>query len=145
MSPILNRNDATTQRERHEMHENQIAEGIVEAAFRVHRWFGPGLLESAYEVCLVQELRDMGFSTEQQVPLPLVYRGVRLDAGYRLDIWVDRKVIIEVKAVDEIHPVHIAQVLTYLKLTDNSLGLILNFHTALLKNGVRRIVNNLKE
>jgi GxxExxY protein len=145
VNPIQNRNDATTRRERHEMHENQIAEGIVEAAFRVHRWFGPGLLESAYEVCLVHELRDMGFPTEQQVPLPLVYRDVRLDAGYRLDIWVDRKVIVEVKAVDEIHPVHIAQVLTYLKLTDNGLGLVLNFHTALLKDGIRRIVNNLKE
>ena len=91
------------------------------------------------------ELLDMGFAAAQQVPLPLVYRDVRLDAGYRLDIWVDRKVIVEVKAVDEIHPVHIAQVLTYLKLTDNSLGSVLNFHTALLKNGIRRIVNNLKE
>jgi GxxExxY protein len=127
------------------MHENEIAEGIVEGAFRVHRWFGPGLLESAYEVCLARELMDMGFQVEQQIPLPLEYRGVRLDAGYRLDLWVDRKVIVEVKAVDEIHPVHVAQVLTYLKLTGNSLGLVLNFHNALLKNGIRRIVNNLKE
>lgn len=127
------------------MHENEIAEGIVEGAFRVHRWFGPGLLESAYEVCLAHELIDMGFQVEQQVALPLVYREVRLDAGYRLDLWVNRKVIVEVKAVDELHPVHIAQMLTYLKLTECSLGLVINFHNALLKNGIRRIVNNLKE
>ncbi len=127
------------------MHENRIAEGIVEAAFRVHRWFGPGLLESAYEACLAYELAEAGFSIERQVPLPLVYREVRLDAGYKLDIWVDRKVIVEVKAVEELHPVHLAQVITYLKLTDNQLGLIINFNSALLKNGIKRVVNNLVE
>ena len=127
------------------MQENQIAEGIVEAAFRVHRWFGPGLLENAYEVCLAHESREMGFQVEQQVALPLVYREVRLDAGYRLDLWVEKKVIVEVKAVDELHPVHIAQMLTYLKLTGCHLGLVINFHSALLKSGIRRIVNNLPE
>ena len=127
------------------MHENEIAKGIVEAAFRVHRWFGPGLLESAYGACLTLELADMGFKVEQQVPLPLEYRDVRLDAGYRLDLWVDRKVIVEVKAVDELHPVHLAQILTYLKLTGNHLDLIINFHSALLKDGIRRVANNLKE
>ena len=127
------------------MHENEIAEGAVEAAFKVHRWFGPGLLESAYEVCLLHELVDMGFAVETQVALPVVYRGVKLDAGYRLDIWLDRKVIVEVKAVEELHPVHTAQMITYLKLTENRLGLLINFRSALLKDGIRRIANNLTE
>lgn len=127
------------------MHENEIAEGAVEAAFKVHRWFGPGLLESAYEVCLAHELADMGFSVETQVALPVVYRGVKHDAGYRLDIWLDRKVIIEVKAAEELHPVHIAQMITYPKLRENRLGLLINFRSALLKDGIRRIVNNLTE
>ena len=126
------------------MHENAIADGIVDAAFRVHRHLGPGLLESAYEACLAYELLDMGFKVEKQVALPLIYREVKLDAGYRLDLWVERKVIIEVKAVEEIHPVHMAQMITYLKLTGNHLGLIMNFHSALLKDGMRRVVNNLK-
>jgi len=127
------------------MHENQIAESIVEAAFRVHRWFGPGLLESAYEACLAFELVELGFGVERQVSLPLVYREVRLDVGYKLDLWVERKVIVEVKAVEELHPVHLAQVITYLKLTENKLGLVINFNSALLKNGIRRVVNNLNE
>ena len=127
------------------MHENEIAQGAIEAAFKVHRWFGPGLLESAYEVCLVHELVDTGFSVETQIGLPVEYRGIKLDAGYRLDIWLNRKVIIEVKAVEELHPVHTAQMITYLKLTENHLGLIINFRSALLKDGIRRIVNNLTE
>lgn len=126
------------------MHENQIADGIVDAAFKVHRHFGPGLLESAYEACLAHELMSMGFQVERQVALPLAYQDVKLDAGYRLDLWVARKVIIEVKAVDELHPVHMAQMLTYLKLTGNRLGLMINFHSALLKDGMRRVANNLQ-
>ena len=126
------------------MHENQIADGIVDAAFNVHRHFGPGLLESAYEACLAHELQSLGFKVEKQVALPLIYRDVKLGAGYRLDLWVERTVIIEVKAVEELHPIHMAQMLTYLKLTGNRLGLIINFHSALLKNGMRRVVNNLQ-
>ena len=126
------------------MHENQIADGIVDAAFKVHRHFGPGLLESAYEACLAHELMSMGFQVEREVALPLAYQDVKLDAGYRLDLWVARKVIIEVKAVDELHPVHMAQMLTYLKLTGNRLGLMINFHSALLKDGMRREANNLQ-
>lgn len=125
------------------MHENLIADGIVDAAFKVHRHFGPGLLESAYEACLAYELMAMGFTVERQVALPLIYRDVKLDAGYRIDLWIEQKVIIEVKAVEELHPVHMAQMLTYLKLSGNKLGLIINFHNALLKNGMRRVVNNL--
>ena len=138
----LSRDDAT---ESQRMIQNQIAEGIVEAAFRVHRHFGPGLLENAYEACLAHELLDMGFNVEKQVALPLVYREVKLDAGYRLDLWVERRVIIEVKAVADLHPVHFAQMITYLKLTGNGLGLIINFHSSLLKDGIRRVVNNLRE
>ena len=138
----LSRDDAT---ESQRMSESQIAEGIVEAAFRVHRHFGPGLLENAYEACLAHELLDMGFNVEKQVALPLVYREVKLDAGYRLDLWVERRVIIEVKAVADLHPVHFAQMITYLKLTGNGLGLIINFHSSLLKDGIRRVVNNLRE
>ena len=126
------------------MRENEIADGIVDAAFRVHRFFGPGLLESAYEACLAHELLSMGFKVEKQVSLPLVYHDVKLDAGYRLDLWIERTVIIEVKAVEELHPIHMAQMLTYLKLTGNKLGLIINSHSALLKNGMRRVVNNLQ-
>ena len=126
------------------MRESELADGIVDAAFKVHRFFGPGLLESAYEACLAHELLIMGFQVERQVSLPLVYREVKLDAGYRLDLWIERTVIIEVKAVEEIHPIHMAQMITYLKLTGNRLGLILNFHSALLKNGMRRVVNNLE-
>lgn len=126
------------------MHENQIADGIVDAAFKVHRHFGPGLLESAYEACLAHELMSMGFQVEREVALPLAYQDVKLDAGYRLDLWVARKVIIEVKAVDELHPVQMAQMLTYLKLTGNRLGLMINFHSALLKDGMRRVANNLQ-
>ena len=126
------------------MRENEIADGIVDAAFRVHRFFGPGLLESAYKACLAHELLSMGFKVEKQVSLPLVYHDVKLDAGYRLDLWIERTVIIEVKAVEELHPIHMAQMLTYLKLTGNKLGLIINSHSALLKNGMRRVVNNLQ-
>ncbi|MEZ4790058.1 MAG: GxxExxY protein [Flavobacteriales bacterium] len=126
------------------MHENQIADGIVDAAFRVHRHFGPGLLENAYEACLAHELLSIGLNVEKQVALPMVYQDVKLDAGYRLDLWIERMVIVEVKAVEELHPVHMAQMLTYLKLTGNRLGLIINFHSALLKNGMRRVVNNLQ-
>ena len=85
----------------------------------------------------------MGFKVERQIALPLIYGDVKLDAGYRMDLWIERLVIIEVKAVEELHPIHMAQMLTYLKLTGNKLGLIINFHSALLKNGMRRVVNNL--
>ncbi|MBK6370621.1 MAG: GxxExxY protein [Flavobacteriales bacterium] len=127
------------------MHENEIASGVVEAAFRVHRHFGPGLLESVYETCLEFELKDMGFDVRRQVHLPVQYRGMQLDAGYKLDLWVNGRVMIEVKAAQEIHPVFKMQLKTYLKLTDNRLGLLINFNTPLLKDGIRRVVNGLIE
>ncbi len=125
------------------MHENELDDQVIEAAFRVHRHFGPGLLESAYEACLAYELIGMGLSIETQVTLPVIYREVKLDAGYRLDIWVERKFIIEIKAVSELHPIHLAQMLTYLKLTGNKLGRVINFNSPLLKDGMQRVVNKL--
>jgi GxxExxY protein len=107
----------------------------------VHRALGPGLLESAYEACLVYELRERGFRVEQQKPLPVVYKGVQLDCGYRLDVVVDGCVIVEIKAVEKLVTVHEAQLLSYLRLLDCRVGLLLNFHCTMLKNGIRRIVN----
>jgi GxxExxY protein len=127
------------------MDENRIAELIIEAAFRVHRALGPGLLENAYVHCMMYELRTMGLSFLHQHPLPLVYGDVKLDAGYRLDLWVENKVVVEVKAVDALHPIHTAQLITYLRLTDNRLGLLINFNETLLKNGIRRIANGMKD
>jgi GxxExxY protein len=120
---------------------NRITEQIIGAAIEVHRAIGPGLLESAYEACLVFELRQRGFKVEQQKPLPVVYKNVRLDCGYRLDLVVEDCVIVEIKAVEKLTSVHDAQLLSYLRLHDARVGLIINFHVTILKNGLRRIVN----
>ena len=111
----------------------------------VHRALGPGLLESAYETCLARELAIQGIAFEQQVELPVVYRGVPLSCGYRLDFLVEGELILELKAVEELLPIHEAQVLTYLKLSDKRIGLLINFNVALLKQGLRRIVHQLSE
>lgn len=121
---------------------NAVTEQIIGAAMEVHRAIGPGLLESAYEVCLVYELRERGFRVEQQEPLPVIYRGVQLDCGYRLDIVVNECVIVEIKAVEKLTTVHEAQLLSYLRLLNCRVGLLLNFHCTMLKNGIRRIVND---
>ena len=123
--------------------EDRIATHVLDAAFKVHRALGPGLLESTYVHCLIFELRSLALSVLHQHPLPLQYKEVSLDAGYRLDLWVESKVIVEVKAVDELHPIHTAQLLTYLKLTGNRLGLLINFNEVLLKSGIRRIANGM--
>jgi len=107
---------------------------------RVHSELGPGLLESAYEACLAQELREAGADVETQVPLPLVYEGVKLEIGYRIDMLVDGLVVVEVKSVDAIAPIHQAQVLSYLKLSGKGLALLINFNTVHLKEGIRRFV-----
>ena len=120
---------------RHRTHD------IVGAAIEVHRRLGPGLLESTYEMCLGRELSLRGISFQEQVPLPVDYRGLQLDCGYRLDIVVERSVIIEVKAVARVLPVHRAQVLTYLKLTNLRLGLLINFNVEVLRSGLYRIIN----
>jgi GxxExxY protein len=121
---------------------NAVTEQIIGAAMEVHRAIGPGLLESAYEACLVYELRERGFRVEQQKPLPVVYKGVQLDCGYRLDMVVNECVIVEIKAVEKLTTVHEAQLLSYLRLLDYRVGLLLNFHCTMLKNGIRRIVND---
>lgn len=121
---------------------NGITEAVIGAAIDVHRALGPGLLESAYEACLAFELAERGLKVEQQKPLPLVYRQVKLDAAYRLDLLVEEEVIVEVKAVDRLLPIHQAQVISYLKLSGSRVGLLINFNVKVLRNGVRRIVNN---
>jgi GxxExxY protein len=125
------------------MTENELATIIVDASLEVHRELGPGLLESVYENCLAFELRQRGLNVLQQQPLPVVYKDVRMDMGFRLDLWVENKVVIEVKSVDALNDVHLTQTLTYLKLTRNKLGLLINFNVPLIKNGIRRVVNNL--
>lgn len=125
------------------MIENDIATTILDAAFKVHRAFGPGLLESAYEECLFYELSQSGLFVEKQKALPLVYEAVNLEAGYRVDLLVEQRVIIEIKAVEALTDIHMAQILTYLKLSGCKLGLLINFNVVLLKNGIKRVVNNL--
>jgi len=125
------------------MTENEISKLVVDAGLRVHRIVGPGLLESAYEACLFYELQNLRLKVEKQKPLPLIYEDVKLDVGYRVDLLVEEKLIIEVKAVDFIQNIHIAQILTYLRLSNCKLGMILNFNSLLFKAGVKRIVNGL--
>ena len=121
---------------------NEITDHVIGAAIEVHRALGPGLLESAYEVCLVAELAQRGLSVEQQKPLPVVYRDVRLDCGYRLDLLVEDEVVVEVKAVEKLAPIHEAQVISYLRLSGHRVGLLVNFNVILLKDGLRRLVND---
>ncbi|HPC36049.1 MAG TPA: GxxExxY protein [Candidatus Marinimicrobia bacterium] len=117
---------------------------IIKSAMEVHNQLGPGLLESAYEECLVYELRRAGLKAETQIPVPLVYKDIKLDCGYRIDILVEDKVIIEVKSADAILPVHEAQILTYLKLAHKEVGLLINFNVKHLKEGIRRFVMGVK-
>jgi len=125
------------------MTENQLSNIIIGKAIDVHKSLGPGLLESAYQECLYYELKEIGINVQKEVPQPIVYKDVKLDHGYRLDLLVENKVVVEIKNVDVILDVHEAQILTYLKLGDFKLGLLINFNVALLKNGIRRFVNNL--
>ena len=120
---------------------NEITEAIIGAAIEVHRALGPGLLESAYVTCLVYELRERGFKVLQEVPLLLIYKEVKLDCGYRLDLLVDDAVIVEVKSVESLAPIHEAQLLSYLKLADCKIGLLINFNVKMLKYGVKRLAN----
>ncbi|GAB4411005.1 MAG: GxxExxY protein [Anaerolineales bacterium] len=124
---------------------DDITEAIIGAAIQVHRSLGPGLLESAYEACLEYELIQKGLRVERQKPLPVVYRDVRLDCGYRIDLLVEDAVVVEIKAVDHLLPIHEAQLLSYLKLSGYQIGLLINFNTRMLKQGIRRFANNLPE
>ena len=122
---------------------NEISGQIVDAAIKVHSALGPGLLEGAYQACLTHEMRKRGFKVRSQVRVPVVYDDVRIDIGYRLDLLVEEAVIVELKAVSKVLPVHHAQVLSYLKLSNRRLGLLLNFHVSGMRNGIIRIVNRL--
>jgi GxxExxY protein len=124
---------------------DRITESIIGAAIAVHRALGPGLLESAYEACLAYELAERGLKFERQVELPVVYKGIRLDCGYRLDLLVDRQVVVELKAVDQIQPIHEAQLLSYLKLSGCHIGLLINFNVRMLTQGLKRIVHQYSE
>lgn len=122
--------------------ENVLTEAIIGGAIEVHQALGPGLLESAYEQCLCHELSLRGISFRRQVELPVQYKGVKLDCGYRIDILVEDLVIVELKAVEKLLAVHEAQLLTYLRLYNRSVGLLINFNVSLLKNGLKRLVHN---
>lgn len=125
------------------MTENEISYKVIGAAIDIHKCIGPGLLESAYENALGYDLKEMGFEVRQQIPMPFVYKGVNQEVGYRIDLLVNNKLIIEVKAVEILAPVHYAQLLTYLKLSGLKLGLLINFNSKTLKDRIHRIVNNL--
>jgi len=125
------------------MTENEIGREIVNCALSVHKHLGPGLLESTYQACLEYELHKAGFFVKKETALPVIYQDVKLDCGYRIDLWINNKVIIEIKSVDSLNDVHLAQILTYLKLTDNRLGFLMNFNVSRIKYGIRRVMNNL--
>lgn len=122
--------------------ENNLATEIIGLAIKVHRRLGPGLLESAYKECLYYEIANAGFSVEKEKALPVIYDEIKLECGYRLDILVDSKLIIEVKAVEALNEIHLAQTLTYLKLAQCKLGLLINFNVLLLKDGIKRVINS---
>jgi GxxExxY protein len=125
------------------MTENEISKKVIGLAIEVHRSLGPGLLESAYKECLYYTLKKEGLLVEKEKPMPLVYEAVKLDCGYRIDLLIDNKVVIEIKCVEALNDVHFAQTLTYLKLGNYRLGLLINFNVSVLKEGIRRIANNI--
>lgn len=125
--------------QRHQL--NKITEAIIGAAIQVHRTLGPGMLESAYESCLAYELRKRGLAVEQQKAVPLVYEEVKLECGYRMDLWVEHSVVVEIKSVEALAPIHEAQTLSYLRLSGSRLALLVNFNVTVLTDGVRRFIN----
>ena len=125
------------------MTENEIPYKVIGAAIKLHKQLGPGLLESAYENALSYDLKNIGLEVEQQVSMPFKYKDVYLEVGYRIDLMIENKVILEIKSVDRLAPVHFAQTLTYLKLSEKKLGLLINFNENIIKNGIHRLVNNL--
>ena len=123
------------------MEINDLTQIILDCSYKVHTALGPGLLESAYEECLFYELNLVGIAVEKQKALPLIYKEVRLDSGYRLDLLVENRVVVEIKSVEILHDVHMAQVLTYLKLSNCKIGLLINFNVKSLKYGIKRLIN----
>ncbi len=120
--------------------DNDLTRSIIGAAIEVHKHLGPGLLESAYHACLAHELREAGFDVLHEVPIPVRYKGVRLECGYRLDLLVQNQVVVETKSVDRLESIHTAQVISYLKLTGHRIGLLFNFNVPVLKDGLKRII-----
>ena len=127
------------------MHVNDISGMIVDAAINIHSALGPGPLESVYEVLLAHELKQRGLHVERQIPVPIQYMGIQFEEGYRLDLLVENLVVVEIKSIEEVAPVHKKQLLTYLRLTKRTVGLLLNFNENLMKDGITRIVNHLDE
>ena len=127
------------------MFENQITELIIGYAIKVHKALGPGLLESAYESCLHYEVSQNGLFVERQKPIPLIYNDVKMDCGYRADLIVENKVIVEIKSLDALNEIHLMQVITHLKLTNYRVGLLINFNVLRLKDGIKRVVNNFQD
>jgi GxxExxY protein len=125
------------------MNENELSNEIIGIAIGVHQSLGPGLLESAFKECLYYQMQRHGLIVEKEKPMPLIYEEVRLDCGYRIDLLVENKVVIEIKSVEALNEVHFAQTLTYMKLGDYKLGLLINFNVSLLKNGIKRIANRI--
>ena len=125
------------------MTENELSYKVIGIALELHKNLGPGLLESTYECALKYDLEGAGLNVIQQVPMPFIYKEIKMDVGYRLDLVVEDKLILEIKSIENLAPVHFAQLLTYLKLSDKKLGLLINFNTKLLKDGIHRIVNDL--
>ena len=123
------------------MHENEIAKRVIGLAINVHKALGPGLLESAYEECLLYKILKSGLRAEHQKPIPLVFEEVHLECGYRIDILVENRLVVEVKSVDAVHPIFLAQTLTYLRLGGYNLGLLINFNVSMLRDGVKRVIN----
>ncbi len=127
------------------MTENEIGKIVIDSALKVHKELGPGLLESTYEACLLFELQNKGLKVVQQKALPVIYQDVKLDCGYRIDLMIEDKVIIEIKSVETLNEIHMAQIITYLRLSGCKLGFLINFNVVLIKQGIKRVVSNLPE
>jgi len=136
----MNHRDTKTQREAISEELNALSRKVVDAAFQVHKNLGPGLLESVYEACLCHELKKREIPFQKQASLPIIYDGLEIEAGLRIDLWIDKKLIVELKAVEHLHDVHQAQLMTYMKLTNTRLGLLINFNVPVIKQGIKRIV-----
>ena len=126
-----------------DINENDISFAVIGLAIDIHTELGPGLLESAYKECLFHKLKDFGFNVEKEKPMPLIWQEIKLDCGYRIDLLVESKVVIEIKSVTVLNDIHLAQTLTYLKLGDYKLGLLINFNVLRLKTGIKRVANGL--
>ena len=126
------------------MKENEITEQIIGAAIKLHKLIGAGLLESAYQAALAYDLRQLGFDVKEELPWPFIYKEIKMEVGYRVDLLIENKIIVEIKSIEKLAPVHSSQVLTYLKLSNLNVGLLINFNSKYLKDGLYRIVNNFK-